>query len=243
MAHLFVAIPSHSGQVTIEHLHSVVALADACEKRGVGLTVEILEGDHVVERARARLAKRFLETPEATHLFFIDADIAFRPENAFRLLQAERDLVGGVYPVKKLDWDRIRAAALAGAKDIFATAATYVVRFLPNAANAVDIQDGFAEVAAVGTGFMLIRRAVVERVAAAHPELTQDLGEEMGGPTAMVFEPMHDPDTAEHLSEDYAFCWRWRALGGQVFADAESRLSHVGHAVYTGSLIEALKPS
>lgn len=238
---LFVAVPCYGGQVTIEHLNSVVNLAAACEAKGVGLHVELLEDDRVIERARARLARAFLAHPQATHLFFIDADIAFAPENAFRLLAAEKDLAGGVYPVKHLDWERIRAAALAGAPDILAAASTYVVRFLPNAANAVEVEDGLARVAYVGTGFMLVRRAVVERVAAAHPELMADLGE-LGGPTPLIFETMVEPETGEHLSEDYAFCRRWRDLGGEVWADVESRLSHIGHAVYSGALIQALKP-
>jgi len=239
--HLFVAIPCYGGQVAIEHLHSVVALAAACEAKGIGCHVELLEDDRVIQRARARLAKAFLGHPAATHLFFIDADIGFAPENALRLLAADKDLAAGVYPVKHLDWERIRAAALAGAADIQAAAATYVVRFLPAAGNAVEVDGGFARVAYVGTGFMLVRRAVVERVAEAHPELMAEL-EELGGLTPMIFEPMVEPETGEYLSEDYAFCRRWRDLGGEVWADVESPLRHVGHAVYAGALIQGLKP-
>jgi hypothetical protein len=76
-------------------------------------------------------------------------------------------------------------------------------------------------------------------VVEAHPELTAALDD---GPTTMVFEPMIEPETGEYLSEDYAFCRRWRDLGGEVWADAESPLTHVGHATYRGSLVQALKP-
>jgi len=31
-------------------------------------------------------------------------------------------------------------------------------------------------------------------------------------------------------------------LGGEIWADVEARLTHVGHAAYTGSLIQALRP-
>ena len=238
---LYVAIPYYGGQVAIEHLHSVVALEAACETRGVGCHVELLEDDRVIPRARARLAASFLAHRQATHLLFIDADIAFAPDTAFRLLDAERDLIGGVYPIKHLDWDRIRAAALAGAPDLMAASLSYVVRFIPHPENAVEVEGGFARVAYVGTGFMLARRAVVERVAAAHPELRARLEE---GPelTSMIFEPMIEPETGDYLSEDYAFCRRWRDLGGEVWADVESRLTHVGHATYAGSLVQALKP-
>jgi hypothetical protein len=238
--HLFVATPCHGGQVTIEYLHAVAALQAACEARGLGCHVELLENDRIIPRARARLAAAFLAHPAATHLLFIDADIGFAPENAWRLLDAGKDLAGGVYPVKHLDWGRIRAKAQAGADDLQGAALSYVVRFIPDPMNAVEVGAGFAKVAYVGTGFMLVRREAVQRVADAHPELVARLDE---GPTAMVFEPMIEPETGEYLSEDYAFCRRWRDLGGEVWADVESRLTHVGHAAYSGALIAALKPS
>jgi hypothetical protein len=238
--HIFVATPAYGGRIAIEYARAVVALQGACEARGVGCHVELLEDDRIIPRARARLAKRFLAQADATHLLFIDADIGFAPENAFRLLAAERDVAAGVYPIKHLDWERIRAAALAGAKDLQAAALSYVVRFLPTPGNAVEVEGGFAKVAYAGGGFLLIRRAVVERVAEAHPELTAELDGE--GRTAMVFEPMIEPETGEHLSEDYAFCRRWRDLGGEIWADIESPLTHVGHATYSGALIQALKP-
>jgi hypothetical protein len=238
--HLYIATPAFGGQVTIEYLKAVMALQGACEARGIGCHVELLEDDRIIPRARARLAGRFLAHHDATHLLFVDADIGFAPENAFRLLAADKDIAAGVYPIKHLDWERIRAAALAGAADLQAASLSYVVRFLPNPGNAVEVEGGFAKVAYAGTGFLLIRREVVRRLAEGHPELAADLDGE--GRTAMVFEPMIEPETGEYLSEDYAFCRRWRDLGGEVWADIESPLTHVGHAAYSGALVQALKP-
>ncbi|MDB5442375.1 MAG: hypothetical protein JWP73_751 [Phenylobacterium sp.] len=238
--HLFIATPCHGGQLTIEYLHALVALQAACEARGVGCHVELLEDDRVIPRARARLAAAFLAHAEATHLLFIDADIGFAPENAWRLLAAEKDLAAGVYPIKHLDWERIRAAAAAGAADLQAASLSYVVRFIPHPQNAVEVENGVAKVAYVGTGFLLIRRAAVQRVVDAHPELVATLDD--GAAIPMVFEPMIEPETGEYLSEDYAFCRRFRDLGGEIWADVEARLTHVGHATYSGSLIQALKP-
>lgn len=237
---LFVAVPCYGGRVHIEHLHAVLRLAEACEGRGLACHVELLEDDRSIPRARARLAARFLAHPQASHLLFIDADVAFAPEAAFRLLDAGKDLVGGVYPIKHLDWERIRQKALAGARDLQAASLTYVVRFLPSQTNAVEIEDGFAKVAAVGGGFMMIRRSALERVVAAHPELSAEVVGE--GRAPLVFEPLIEPQSGDYLSEDYAFCRRWCDLGGEVWADAETRLTHVGHALHAGSLIEALKP-
>jgi len=242
--HIFLATPCYGGQVGIHYLQSVIALQGACEARGVGLTVELLENDALITRARARLAHRFLARPEATHLFFVDADIGFAPEAALRLLDAGKDLAGGAYPLKGLDWGKVRAAALAGAADLMAKSVGYVIRFIPTPDNSVEVDGGFARVAYVGTGFLMVRRPVLEALAQAHPELTADLSDlEPGGARAsMLFDTLIEPETGQHLSEDYAFCRRWRDLGGEIWADVESRLTHVGHAAYAGSLVEAMRP-
>ena len=243
-AFVYLATPCYGGMVNVEFLKSVLALQAACEARGVGLHVELLGDDALITRARARLAAIFLADPRATHLFFVDADIGFAPENVFRLLDAGKDLAGGVYPLKGLDWTKVRAAAAEGAPDLMAKSLGYVIRFIPAADSSVQVEDGLAMVSYVGTGFMMIRRAAVERVTAAHRELTADLSElDVVAPRAVIiFDTMIEPETGQHLSEDYAFCRRWRDLGGEIWADMESRLTHVGQAAYAGSLVEAMRP-
>jgi hypothetical protein len=90
----------------------------------------------------------------------------------------------------------------------------------------------------------MISRPALERIRAAHPELAADLSglEPGGGATAMLFDTSVEPGTGQHLSEDYAFGQRWHALGGEIWADMESRFTHVGHAAYSGSLVEAMRP-
>jgi hypothetical protein len=240
--HIYLATPCYGGQVNLHFMQGVVDLQRACRARGIGLTVDLLANDHLIARARARLAARFLSVPEATHLLFVDADIGFAPADAFRLLESGKDVVAAVCPLKSIDWEKVRAAAKAGAADLMAAGLGYVVRFLPTADNSVEVDDGFARVAYAGTGFLMLRREALRRVADAHPELAADLSE-LGdpAPTVMVFDTLVEPETGHYLSEDYAFCRRWRDLGGEVWADVEARLTHVGHAAYTGRLMDALK--
>jgi hypothetical protein len=237
---LFIATPCYGGQVSIFFLRSVLDLQAACAARGVGLHIELLEDDDVIARARSRLAARFLAHPEATHLLFIDADIGFAPNNVFRLMDGGKDVCAAVCPLKSIDWTKVRAAALAGAADLQAAGLGYVLRFLPAAGNRIEVENGFAQVAYAGTGFLMIRRSALEQIIQAHPELDAIFDD--GSRAVMAFETLVEPETGEHLSEDYAFCRRWRDLGGEIWADVEARLTHVGHAAYTGSLIQALKP-
>jgi hypothetical protein len=241
---IFLATPCYGGLVNAFFMRSVLSLQEACRERGVGLHVELVGGDALITRARSRLAEQFLAHPQATHLFFCDADIGFSPKNLFRLLDADKDVAGGVYPLKQIDWEKARAAAKAGVGDLQAASVGYVVRFLPTPGNTVEVEEGMAKVSYVGTGFLLIKRAAMQRVVNAHPELRAHMGDmaDPRAPTAvMVFETMIEPETGQYLSEDYAFCRRWRDLGGEIWADMEAPLTHVGHAAYTGSLIQAMQ--
>jgi hypothetical protein len=236
------ATPCYGGLANIAFVNSVLILQRACDARGVGLEVLLTGGEALITRARSRIATDFLNQGRHTHLLFVDADIGFEPEHLFRLLACGKPVVGGVYPLKTVYWDKIPEAVRRGARDLQAATLGYVVRFLPNPDETVEVQDGFGEVAYVGTGFMLIAREVLQTLADAYPDLHCVIGDvnAEAKPTVMFFDTMIDPQTNGHLSEDYAFCKRWRDCGGQVWADFQSRMTHVGHAAYTGSLIDAM---
>ena len=235
------ATPCYGGMANILFFNSVLQLQRACAARGVGLDVHLTGGDALITRARSRIATDFLQTAH-THLLFVDADIGFEPGHLFRLLASGKPLVGGVYPLKKVHWEKIPEAVRRGARDLQAASLGYVVRFLPDPDQSVAREDGFGQVAYVGTGFMLIARTVLETLEKAHPELHCTIGDVNAEtkPTVMFFDTMIDPETNDHLSEDYAFCKRWRAVGGEIWADFQTPMRHIGHATYAGGLIDAL---
>ena len=54
------------------------------------------------------------------------------------------------------------------------------------------------------------------------------------------FDVMTHPVTRRYLSEDYAFCERWRAIGGVIHIDTKSDLIHQGFRLYRGNFEESL---
>ena len=91
-------------------------------------------------------------------------------------------------------------------------------------------------------GFLLIQRGVLLRLCEAHPELRYrmvqrraDIDREVPYQYSL-FECMIDTRTGEYLSEDYAFCRRWLALGGEIWMDVKSRLTHYGANPFRGNL-------
>jgi hypothetical protein len=243
--YIYLAVPCYGGSLNLFFVHSMLKLQEACHARGIGLVVDMMGGEALITRGRSRLAAAFLAHREASHILYIDADIGFPPEQVFRLLEADKEVIAAVCPLKKIDWDKVRAAAKAGAPDLQAVGIGYVVRFLPTPDKSVDVNDGLAKVAYGGTGFLMIKRDAMQRLVDAHPELRAkmgDMGDGLAAEATMVFDTMIEPETGQYLSEDYAFCRRWRDLGGDIWADFAARLTHVGHAAYTGSLMQALRP-
>ena len=80
----------------------------------------------------------------------------------------------------------------------------------------------------VGTGFMLVRRNVVETLAA---KADKYLGQDGVGQVANVFEfSMLD---GKFVGEDYTFCDKARTEGFKVWVDVEINLPHMGTEEFT----------
>ncbi len=231
-AHIFIATPCYGGLVTQAYMQSVIGLMQHAAGAGFDLTLAMLGHDALITRSRNTLVGQFLDTPGATHLLFIDADIGFDPAQVERMLAAGKDIVAGVYPLKTMHWDSRAAARLSEGESIAQAGLLYVGRLCEG--NELQREDGFATAIYAGTGFMLIRRAAIERLIEAHPETrytgihAYPLPKTPPRPRFALFDCMIDPDNGEYLSEDYAFCRRWRDLGGTLWLDTRGKLTHSG---------------
>ena len=50
------------------------------------------------------------------------------------------------------------------------------------------------------------------------------------------FDTMIDPVSNRYLSEDYAFCRLWQKIGGKIYADVASSLTHYGTYSFKGNV-------
>jgi hypothetical protein len=245
--HLMVATPCYGGQVTTAYANSLLKLQSACRSRAIDLEWLMLGGDALITRARADLVAHFLDRPDATHLLFVDADIGFEPEQVFRLIDFDADVAAGAYPAKRIDWERVREVVAAGLPEPQSTALEYV--FEVEDPTRIVSRGGFARVRYAGTGFLMIRRQVLTKLCAAHPQLhyrrTSSSTDPLGGsPNRFaLFDCMIDPASGVYLSEDYAFCRRWTGLGGEIWVDVESRLVHVGPIAFVGNFATQFRPA
>jgi hypothetical protein len=239
---LVVATPCFGGQVSSIYASSIFRLQSAVRSMSnMELKVELRDGDALITRARANLMTLFLDDPKATHLLFIDADIGFTPDQVFRLIESGADVVAGVYPIKRVNWDKAQRAIEARQANVAAASLDYVLEI--NDPDHVAVVNGFTRVRYAGTGFLMIRRHVFEKMC-AHPSYAplqffreHSLDQLAGSPNRFaLFECMIDPASGTYLSEDFAFCKRWTDIGGEIWADLESRLDHVGPSVFRGEI-------
>ena len=241
---LVVATPCFGGQVSAVYAASMFKLQKALRgDAGIEMKILLKDGDAMITRARASLAAQFLDDPDATHLLFIDADIGFEPMQVMRLLACGAEMCAAVYPIKRIDWDRLAASRDAGRPAAAALHYVYEVE----RADAVAMRTGFAKVRYAGTGFLMIRRAALERMCAHYPDLRYGRDHSLDATRTSrnrfaLFDPMIDEDGV-YLSEDFSFCRRWRAIGGEIWADLASRLDHVGPFVFRGDFSTQFAPA
>jgi hypothetical protein len=228
--HLVLATPCYGGQLTSAYFSSLLQLQEACMGRGIGLTILTDPGDALITRARQDLAAEFLAMPEATHLLFVDADIQFAPEQVLRLLAFDADMTAAAYPLKRYDWALVKALAQQGSDQLETANLHYVMELENPGASRGD----FAKARYVGTGFLMMRRKALEAMMERYPELRYTVPG--GASRSALFNCMLDEKTGEYLSEDYSFCRRWTAMGGEIWLDMRSHLAHVGQTTFQGDL-------
>jgi hypothetical protein len=240
---ILIATPCFGGMVSQNYMLSVIGLMNHALSAGFDVSLSLLGYDALISRARSVLVAAFLDNPVTTHLLFVDADISFEPRQVERLLQSDKDFAGALYPVKSIDWDLIPGRCVERGESIRHAALSYVGAFCP--AEERRQEGDFATGVYVGGGFQLIRRCALERMIAAYPEThfshahtLPKSGSRNEAPRSQnlyaLFDCIIDPDTGAYLSEDYSFCRRWRKIGGEIWIDGASKLTHSGPYEFVG---------
>ena len=97
-------------------------------------------------------------------------------------------------------------------------------------------ETGVQEVLDIGTGFLMIKRHVLEKMFTRYYDLKYinniNLDDRFEPYMYALFDTwlLH---TGEYLSEDYAFCKRWRDMGGKVYAHNDVKLGHSGYHTFS----------
>jgi hypothetical protein len=244
MTKLFVATPMYGGMCAGYYMQSVIQLMTTCQANGVDVHFSFMFNESLITRARNSLALTFLKT-ECTHLMFIDSDIRFRAEDVIHMIRADKDVLCGIYPKKEINWYSVKGAMDRGVPfdQLKSHTGSFVVNLVDYAGEVTVPMNMPVEIFNGGTGFMLIKREVFEKMAEVVPSYSNDVID-LGGmmkqsePIKEYFTTSIEPGTNRLLSEDYHFCRTWREMGGKVYAAPWCQLAHIGTYAFEGQLLQ-----
>jgi hypothetical protein len=243
---ILVATPVHS-DVSMHYAQSLLHLQKWCFHNKVRIGFQLMKSS-LITQGRNMCVAEFLKK-DFTHLLFIDSDIAFNEGAAGRLIEANKDVISIPYPLKDMNWDKgfkmIQEGKIKSALDL-KNKAFYRYPFkVPDPEN-IKIQNKVIEVTHSPTGFMMIKREVFEKMIIAYPNLRIDQDQLVNGKVEKLghmwnfFDTLFDPEKRTYLGEDFAFCKRWRDIGGTCHAWVGDYITHVGEHQYTSRFADEL---
>lgn len=248
---LFVGTPMYGGMAAGLYMKSALDLQGLCTRYGIEVRFSFLFNESLITRARNYLCDEFLRS-NCTHLLFIDSDIHFNPEDVIALAAMDKDVIGGPYPKKSINWRAVWNASKKLMNDpnfdeskfnpgeLESVTGDYVFNPVPGT-KSFDVREPL-EVMEIGTGFMMIKRAVFDKMKDEYPHLSYK-PDHLGQPNFdgsryinAYFDTVIDPDSHRYLSEDYFFCLNWRAIGGKIWLCPWMKADHLGTYPFKGDL-------
>jgi hypothetical protein len=246
---VLIGIPSFDQKIHLQTISSIINVRDALLQAQIGCGMMWLR-DSLITRARNKLVSEFLKQEEYTHLFFIDADIIFQPQEFIRVLLFDKPLVSAPYPLKN-ETPIEKGDASFG----------WCINFPLGKYDLEDNEKGFKKVNYAGTGFMCIERKVFQEIIKKYPQIKyktdvrakldnkREPKEVLGNEEYAFFDCgiqgqgiLEDREnTQRYLSEDYYFCALWKQCNGEIWTDLTSQLKHIGIKDYERPPIMKLK--
>ena len=204
---LMIGIPAYDSKIDINSALNLILLAGIAGKHGFKLQIAHVSGSSILPKARNTLIARFVESGY-TDFLFLDTDVLFRPEDIVRLmgLATNKDVVAGVYPKKNKEHE-----------------VTADLLYSDTGTPVIEPEFNLYEAVHAPTGFMLIRRHVIEKMMAAYPDLVYaEKSENLVCYALFDFQLKNQA----YYGEDYIFCQRARDIGLKVYIDP---MLHLGH--------------
>lgn len=247
---IFVATPMYGGMAHGLYIKSSLDLQTTMSKYGVDTKFSFLFNESLITRARNYLVDEFLRT-DYTHMLFIDSDIHYNPQDVIAMLALDKDVIGGPYPKKSINWKNVAEAARKypdlDPRELENLVGEYVFNVVKGT-QTFSVTEPL-EVMEIGTGYMMIKREVFEKMREAYPMIhykPDHVGQANFDGSRYIHaffdtvidykESITGGGSDRYLSEDYMFCQMWRKIGGKIWLCPWMRTQHVGTYAFTGNM-------
>ncbi len=208
---VFVSVPSNRNPEWGMIMSLTLALAYA-GKKGIRAILQPLLGESLISRARIIEMATFLES-DCTHLYTQDDDVEIPGDTIIKLIEADKDIIGGAYRLKDPHEIRVAIRQLKGGADV-ATALS---------------NEKAIQVRYVSTGCMMVKRKVFENTIQIFRDLEYGRNQSKQRLFALYMPFIHED---EYLSEDWAFCERAIMAGFTVWMHGGIMCRHYGRTVF-----------
>lgn len=210
------ATPSLSGP-TAPYMKALSDSVQVVKDAGwdAGVTQEV--GCPYISNARATMLRKALDAG-ADVVVFIDYDLSWKPQDLLNLIETPGDVVAGTYRFKE-------------------EAPHYMGILADGPGNRPVVrEDGAIKATAAPAGFLKVTKEAVDRFMSAYPELMYG---PRYAPSVDLFN--HGAHEGQWWGEDYAFCRRWLAIGGELWIVPDLDLDHhSASAVFKGNFHQFL---
>lgn len=214
---IFVGIPSFDKRIFVPCVQSLMNAMKELITNGLPSDVVFEVGLPYVSMARNNLIRKFMES-DATDFIFIDADLGFPPHAFNALIGADENVVAGVYPKKQNE-------------------EMFPVLLKLDDKSCVINENGALLADALPTGFMKIKRHVIEKMVQAYPELAYT--DALSQKTTYNFFGTFVKD-GRWYGDDYGFCKLWKDIGGKCHVIPDITFIHCGHRNFEGNFNDYL---
>ena len=233
---LFIATPMYGGMSHGLYVKSALDLQTTMAKYGVETKFSFLFNESLITRARNYLVDEFLRSGY-THLLFIDSDIHYNPQDVLALLALDKDVIGGPYPKKSINWGNVAAAARSHPdmepRELEQLVGEYVFNVVK------------------GTSQFTVTEPleVFEKMEVEYPSIKykpDHVGQANFDGTRYIhayFDTVIDTKDSitgggseRYLSEDYMFCQMWRKMGGTIYLCPWMKTQHIGTYAFSGNM-------
>lgn len=222
---ILIALPAGGQMVTAKTTESLFATGQWLTAQKIPNQLMMFSAADIEDIRNLFITQWYDAQPQFSHLLFVDADMGWNPALIRDMIQFNRPLMGVLYARRQMP--------------------ASVVGTAPEGHSLKDVHHGFMLATGLGCGVMMISREVIRRIIERFPDLIDEsdsylLRASEGKLTRMlrVFDKIRTPEL--RLSEDMSFCHRWRECGGEIWANVNHSISHVGpfdyHMRYQGIL-------
>lgn len=203
-----IATPSYDGKVHIPYCLSFTETVHHLLSRNVIVAPYLINGGSLVHAARNKILSEFMKS-DCTHILCVDADLGWEPTAVLQMLEADEEIIAGVYPDRRTG--------------------DLIFRPILNDDSTIIQKKGLILAELVPAGFLLIKREALEKIQKHFPDYNYQmiLDDENKEEHFSFFDTEIDQNKT-FWGEDYVFCKRAHAAGVDVWMHPNIDFNHAG---------------